>query len=63
LTSLKRLAVPLEGRSTPQQGQFLEEYSMTRRLVFWLAAFFLTSFTAQAQDKVELFGGFASLAL
>ena len=32
---------------------------MTRRLAFWLAAFFLTSFTAQAQDKVELFGGYS----
>jgi len=32
---------------------------MTRRLVFWLAAFFLASLTAQAQGKVELFGGYS----
>jgi Outer membrane protein beta-barrel domain len=32
---------------------------MTRRLVFWLAAFFLASLTGQAQDKVELFGGYS----
>lgn len=63
LTSQKRLALPLEGAFkaaiTNFQKHSVEEFSMTRKLVIWLAAFFLASITSQAQGKVELFGGYS----